>query len=257
MSRIETAIRQMEDWANDASHGYDQVYRWGEKGDYDCSSAVIQAWERAGVPVRSDGATYTGNMLGVFKNCGFKDITSQINLANGSGLVRGDVLLNTVYHTAMYCGNGKEVEASINEKGTVAGGAPGDQTGKEFLIRSYRNYPWTHVLRYTEACSSAGGTGTKPTVDSANRAPQTATEGAQSCLKAVAGTYIVTAGAGLNVRNGAGTSKKILVAIPKGTRVTCFGYYTLASNIKWLYVQFTYRNVLYIGFCSSEYLTRC
>lgn len=48
----------------------------------------------------------------------------------------------------MYCGNGKEVEASINEKGTATGGKPGDQTGKEFLIRSYRNYPWTNVLRY-------------------------------------------------------------------------------------------------------------
>lgn len=42
-----------------------------------------------------------------------------------------------------------EVEASINEKGTAHSGKPGDQTGKEFLIRSYRNYPWTNVLRYT------------------------------------------------------------------------------------------------------------
>lgn len=50
---------------------------------------------------------------------------------------------------AMYCGDGKEVEASINEKGTAHGGKPGDQTGKEFLIRSYRNYPWTNILRYT------------------------------------------------------------------------------------------------------------
>ena len=50
----------------------------------------------------------------------------------------------------MYCGNGREVEASINEKGTAVGGAPGDQTGREFLIRSYRNFPWNHVLRYRE-----------------------------------------------------------------------------------------------------------
>ena len=62
---------------------------------------------------------------------------------------RGDVLLNTVHHTAMFCGNGKEVEASINEKGTATGGTPGDQTGREFLIRSYRNYPWNIILRYT------------------------------------------------------------------------------------------------------------
>lgn len=58
------------------------------------------------------------------------------------------------------CGNGKEVEASINEKGTATGGKPGDQTGKEFLIRSYRNYPWTNVLRYA-AESKVSGSGKK------------------------------------------------------------------------------------------------
>ena len=89
-------------------------------------------------------------MLSVFLKCGFVDVTSSVNLATGAGLKRGDVLLNTSHHTAMYCGGGREVEASINEKGTATGGKPGDQTGREFLIRSYRNYPWNHVLRYNE-----------------------------------------------------------------------------------------------------------
>lgn len=161
MTKTEKAIQQMETWAQDNSHGYDQIYRWGEKGDYDCSAAVIQAWENAGVPVKSNGATYTGNMLIVFKKCGFTDVTSKINLATGAGLKRGDVLLNTSHHTAMYCGNNKEVEASINEKGTATGGKPGDQTGKEFLIRSYRNYPWNYVLRYQEGTANSGTTPTK------------------------------------------------------------------------------------------------
>lgn len=155
---IENATSWMEKMAKDNSHGYDQTYRWGEKGDYDCSAAVITAFQQAGVPVKTKGATYTGNMLTVFKQCGFQDITAKINLATGSGLQRGDVLLNTVHHTALYCGNGKEVEASINEKGTATGGQPGDQTGKEFLIRSYRNYPWTHVLRYTGGKTVSSGT---------------------------------------------------------------------------------------------------
>ena len=161
MTKTEKATQQMEAWARDDSHGYDQVYRWGEKGDYDCSAAVIQAWQNAGVPVKSNGATYTGNMLDVFKRCGFIDVTNQVNRSTGAGLKRGDVLLNTAHHTAMYCGNGYEVEASINEKGTATGGQPGDQTGKEFLIRAYRNYPWTHVLRYPEN----GTTTTKKTLD--------------------------------------------------------------------------------------------
>ena len=156
--RINKAINWMEETAKDDRHGYCQDHRWGKDGDYDCSSAVITAWEQAGVPVKTKGATYTGNMLSVFKANGFQDVTALVNRSTGAGLARGDVLLNTVHHTAMYCGNGKEVEASINEKGTAHGGKPGDQTGREFLIRSYRNYPWTNVLRYT------GGNSTPVTV---------------------------------------------------------------------------------------------
>lgn len=156
MSIIETAVTQMETWAQDDSHGYDQANRWGP--DYDCSSAVIQVWQNAGVPVKSKGATYTGNMYSVFKSCGFEDVTASVNLSNGSGLQRGDVLLNHVHHTAMYCGNGQIVQASINEYGTTTGGQTGDQTGREFYIRGYYNYPWNAVLRYK------GSSGTVPDI---------------------------------------------------------------------------------------------
>lgn len=147
MSIIEKAIAQMEAWAQDDSHGYDQAKRWGP--DYDCSSAVIQAWQNVGVPVKSKGATYTGNMYSVFKSCGFEDVTASVDITAGTGLQRGDVLLNHVNHTAMYCGNGKLVQASINEFGKTTGGQTGDQTSREFYIRNYYNYPWNAVLRYT------------------------------------------------------------------------------------------------------------
>jgi hypothetical protein len=98
MSKIEKAVQQMEAWAGDDSHGYDQTYRWGQRGDFDCSAAVIQACENAGIPVKSNGATYTGNMLQVFKKCGFVDVTSKVNRSTGDGLLRGDVLLNFAPH---------------------------------------------------------------------------------------------------------------------------------------------------------------
>ena len=161
MSAIEKAIAQMEAWAADDSHGYDQENRWGP--DYDCSSAVISAWELAGVPVKTNGATYTGNMRGVFLRFGFEDVTASIDLTTGAGLQRGDVLLNIRHHTAMYCGNGIEVEASINENGGVTGGMTGDQTGREFLVRPYRNYPWDCVLRYTGAEAVSTPEKIKPT----------------------------------------------------------------------------------------------
>ena len=138
LTTVEKAIQWMENLAKDDSHGYDQIYRWGEKGDYDCSSAVISAWRQAGVPLT---CTYTGNMKADMLKHGFR-------IVQDGSLKRGDVLLNEVHHTAMYCGNGLEVEASINEKGTAVWGVPGDQTGKEILIRPYRDYPWDYVLRY-------------------------------------------------------------------------------------------------------------
>ncbi len=166
MTKTEKAIRWMEDTARNNSHGYDQIYRWGEKGDYDCSSAVYMAWVNAGIPVKDYsfqkyGCAYTGIMKTVFIHFGFHDVTSKVNLATGAGLQRGDILLNEKHHVAMYCGNGLEVEASINERGTATGGKPGDQTGREFLIRAYRNYPWNVVLRYTEAVDGTAPITTK------------------------------------------------------------------------------------------------
>lgn len=147
MNKVEKATSWMESIALDDSHGYDQNYRWGEYGDYDCSALVITAWRKAGVNVT---ASYTGNMRIGFLNAGFENVTSKVNLATGEGLKRGDILLNEGHHTALYCGNYREVEASINERGDIVGGVPGDQTGYEILIRSYRNYPWNVVLRYPE-----------------------------------------------------------------------------------------------------------
>jgi hypothetical protein len=80
-----------------------------------------------------------------------------------------------------------------------------------------------------------------------------ATDVAKSFLKTLAGTYKVTASS-LNIRNGAGITKKKMVAIPKGTKVKCYGYYTSVLGTKWLYIQFTYKDVKYTGFASAKYL---
>lgn len=140
-----SALDWMLDLARDDSHGYDQQYRWGERGDYDCSSAVITAYKQAGVPL---SCTYTGDMRQDMLRHGFQDVTGSVNRSNGSGMLPSDVLLNEVHHTAMFVGDGLEVEASVNENGGAHGGKPGDQTGREILVRAYRNYPWDCVLRY-------------------------------------------------------------------------------------------------------------
>ncbi len=139
MTKTEKAVTWAIEIANDPAHGYDQDNRWGP--DYDCSSLVISAWQQAGVPVKTKGATYTGNMKSVFLSCGFKDVTSKVNLSTGSGMKRGDVLLNIASHTVMHIGNGQVVSASKNENNGYHGGKPGDQSGKEIKLQSYYNFP--------------------------------------------------------------------------------------------------------------------
>lgn len=146
MSVIEKAIEWALKIANDPAHGYDQTKRWGP--DYDCSSFVISAFKEAGLPLT---ATYTGNMRYDFLRNGFAVVT------DGS-LQRGDVLLNEKNHTALYLGNGQQVEASINEHGGITGGQSGDQTGGEIRVRAYFNYPWDCVLRYVGGETESGET---------------------------------------------------------------------------------------------------
>lgn len=249
---IEKATNWMEETAKDPKHGYDQIYRWGQKGDYDCSAAVITAWDKAGVDLKNDGEDKTGIWpkkggvntswdigSGLLKN-GFKDISDKVNFRTGEGLKRGDVLVAKGHHVAMYCGDGKEVEASINEKRTATGGKPGDQTGREFLIRSYRNYPWTNVYRYE------GGVDEK--VDK-KPVKAKATFNDHTHLK-------VTAHNGLNIRK-APVNGQIITAIPFGSLVSYdddrnkegawfpVDKYKVAGQSEWKKIK---------GYCSSKFL---
>lgn len=144
-TKIDRACELAVQIANDPACGYSQRQRWGP--DYDCSSLVITCYERAGVPVKSRGATYTGNMRAVFSVCGFEVLDHY----DPAELVKGDVLLNDQYHTALYIGDGKLVEATGSETGGIDG-QTGDQTGGEIRITPVYTYfrGWPHVLRLHE-----------------------------------------------------------------------------------------------------------
>lgn len=147
MSVIETACSWAVNIANDNSHGYDQIKRWGNP-DFDCSSLVISAFENAGLKVKEAGATYTGNMKIAFAKCGFEVIPYKKLME----LRRGDVVLNEKHHVVLYLGKNQIVQASINEKGKATGGKPGDQTGREISVGGFYQYSkgWNVVLRYHE-----------------------------------------------------------------------------------------------------------
>jgi hypothetical protein len=146
MSKVEDYTKWIEAIADDNSHGYSQYNRWGTP-DYDCSSLIISALETNGIPAKTKGATYTGNMLPVLLTLGFIDVIAEVNLRTGAGLKRGDILLNTSHHVEVYIGNGRVCGAKISETGKIYGKA-GDQTGREITRSNYYNYPWNHILRY-------------------------------------------------------------------------------------------------------------
>lgn len=146
---IEAAIAWALATAADNSHGYSQASRWGP--DYDCSSFATQSYREAGVDIGGGSGVYTGNMLQYYTEVGFEAVYD-VNFSTQEGLMRGDVLLNTVHHTAIYLGNGRIVQAS-SDRGNPQ---TGDQTGTEIWETGYYDYPWDVVLRYK------GGGGTPP-----------------------------------------------------------------------------------------------
>lgn len=127
--------------ANNPQCGYSQINRWAP--DYDCSSLMYACGYYAGYPLKDYDPRYTGTMINDFSAVGFRVDAFDGNLYD---LERGDILLNVHHHTAVYIGDGKIVEASIDENGDIVGKQTGDQTGAEIHIRSIYNYPWTHVL---------------------------------------------------------------------------------------------------------------
>ena len=118
-----------------------------KSGDRDCSSAVISAYEAAGISC--GGATYTGNMRKCMTGTGNFVWRSMKFIAQ-----MGDTYLNEKSHTAMCLSADPDVlmEFSINEKGTALGGKVGDQSQKddytgESHLAVYYDYPWDGILQ--------------------------------------------------------------------------------------------------------------
>lgn len=136
---VSAYAKWMAEIALDDSHGYDQLYREGEYGDYDCSALTIAALQKAGIDTA--WAWSTRDMRAALTSAEFEWIPSL------SDLQYGDILLAEGHHAAVYLGDGRLVEAWANEFNGAVGGKPGDQTGEEIRIRSYYDYPWSGILR--------------------------------------------------------------------------------------------------------------
>ena len=144
-------------------------------------------------------------------------------------------------HIGVYIGNGLAVECTPAWKNRVQITAC-NCSKSGYNTRKWKKHGKLPYIDYT-AASTAPTKTPKPKLDVAT-----------SYAKSIAGKYKVTASAGLNIRTGASSSKKSLGVLPKGTVVSNFGYYNVASNgVKWLYVV-TPDGLE--GYCSMRYLTK-
>lgn len=150
---------------------------------------------------------------------------------------------SAISHVGVYDGAGYVYEAKGHAYGVV----------KSAYSASNWNY-WAQCPYCTDDTTGASTTTDSSSATSSTVTEKKATDAAKSFSKSLAGTYKTTAN--LNMRNGAGTSKSIMVTLPKGQTVTCYGYYTSYNGTKWLYLVSTYKNVKYTGFCSSAYLEK-
>lgn len=156
-------------------------------------------------------------------------------------------------HIGIYIGNGLAVECTPKWKDGVQITAVHNIGNKP----GYNGRKWTKhgKLPYVTYEQPVAAKEPTKTENISSTCSKKASDPARSYLQSLAGTYKVTASS-LNVRNGAGVNKNKMVAIPKGTEVKCYGYYTSVLGTKWLYIQFSYNKVTYTGFASSKYLKK-
>ncbi len=142
--------------ASDNSHGYSQavrsLYNTANPKSFDCSSLVLTAYYYAflknGLTDQANylkrNCSYTGNMLRML-NAGFETVAR--NQTAHAQMIRGDIELNTTYHTALAVDKNNIVHARSSESTTDTK----DNSGNEIRTQSWYLYShgWTHRLRFT------------------------------------------------------------------------------------------------------------
>lgn len=258
----------------------------------DCSAGVAANVKAAGyiLGIKSlqnvSSSMTSRNTVANLTKAGFTVLTDQKYLTSGKYLKPGDILLCINHHVAMNITKGSKAEdnttivvppatstsfefvgvatskasmniraeASINSKsyGTI-------QKGVKLNVIEVLDNDWLKVeyvkspigYGYTSNRDNKFYTYVKNVVPSNVRK---ATSSPNLEDKTLVGTYNTTGK--LNVRNGAGTNQEVMITIPKGTKVSCEGKYSVYNNVKWLYITFTYKNLTWYGFASSKYLKK-
>ncbi len=233
---------------------------WVEKDAYVPSpgDAVLYDWDDSGKGDNKGNPDHIGTVYKVFKDDGYftviegnyKNAVKVRTVSINGKFIRGFI---TPKYTTDEVVTKPESKPSTEKKSiatiareVISGEYGSGETRKKKLEALGYNYREVQ----DKVNSILNTPATKPVVSK----KVTASCKAQKFDEKLSGAYKATAN--LYCRNDAGSNKKALCIIPKGTVVRNYGYYNLFKGTKWLYIQFTLNGVEYTGFSSSKYLDK-
>lgn len=231
------------------------------------------------IPKPADAVLYDWDDKGVGDNTGWPDhigTVSYVNLEAGYFEVVEGNCANAVKKRTVSI-NGRYIRGFIVPKydsddrpldGPVLAGKTVDEVAHEVIIGKWGNgetrklklescgYDYEKVrMRVNEILN---GSAAKPPYVENPSVPDLKKVSATCYAKFkdynLAGAYVTTED--LYCRNDAGTNKKALCVIPKGTTVNCYGYNSIANGVVWPLVSVKLGDTVYEGFCSIKYLKR-
>lgn len=237
---------------------------WQESDDYipKPGDALLYDWDDNGVGDNTGWPDHVGTVTYVNEESGYMVITEgnysdsvkkrtiSINGKYIRGFITPKYDLDDCYSAEESVDNGQAVGKSVDEIAheVIAGIWDKGEKRKELLEKN--GYDYYEIQARVNEILNNPTTTNKPT----STGTVTATCAAKSFSKGFSGTYITTVD--LYCRNDAGSNKKALCIIPKGTKVSNYGYYTMSNKVMWLYIQFTLNGIKYTGFSSGNYLIK-
>lgn len=238
---------------------------WQENDAYVPSpgDAILYDWQDNGIGDNTGNPDHVGTVIEVHKEAGYVvveegnygDAVKKRTLSINGKFIRGFITPKYDDDAVVppELTSGKDVKIIAHE---VIVGLWGSGEKRKKLLTEY-GYNYSEVQNMVNQIlnGSAGNPQTtKPNQNQTVSKKVAATCSAKQFNKVYAGEYKTTAA--LYCRNDAGTNKKALCKIPAGTKVKCYGYYTMANGIRWLYIEFVLNGVQYTGFSSSVYLAK-
>ena len=230
------------------------------------ADAILYDWDDDGVGDNTGWPDHVGVIDYVNPEAGYmtviegnyeKAVKKRTISINGK-YIRGFITPRYTDDSIIYesMGTSKDVETVARE--VISGLWGNGEQRKAALERNGLNYAEVQakVNEILNGEADKAASAPAPSMSSTNASKKVVTTSCYARSKDVslAGTY--TATANLYCRNDAGSNKKALCLIPKGTQVKNYGFYTTFNGVKWLLIQFKLNGIQYAGFSSSVYLKK-